>query len=332
MRFRPLLLRAAILAGSLIAIGGIAGPGFAQDSGGTPATPAPAARCASRSARGGTGGGPGSRRGRSPITSRRTARSTGRSITDSAATTASATSAMAPDEEERQASPRPWSTSLKTLSFDQFLDTVVNGKQDVGTANDKEDHRHASASGQNVMYCINDIYAYLKTSRPLRRRRWARPAGQSSRRSPRTMPTRKTPAWERPARAPGADRDPSAHRGARPASLAAPSLSTATLPGAGRPAASGQSTRSALRVCSGRQRAHNDKGEGFSAQDRRAAGRQAGRAAALHLVPELDRLPAHDAAGAALRLGDGHRRRGGAGAEHQPLLPLRLCPGDAAGG
>jgi methanol metabolism-related c-type cytochrome len=50
--------------------------------------------------------------------------------------------------------------SLKTLSFDQFLDTVVNGKQDVGTANDKK--MPSLGSDPNVMCYINDIYAYLK--------------------------------------------------------------------------------------------------------------------------------------------------------------------------
>ena len=50
--------------------------------------------------------------------------------------------------------------SLKTLDYDQFLDTVVNGKQEVNAASQKV--MPAFAEDPNVMLNIDDIYAYLK--------------------------------------------------------------------------------------------------------------------------------------------------------------------------
>lgn len=50
--------------------------------------------------------------------------------------------------------------SLKTMPYDQFLDTVVNGKQEVGATGQKV--MPAFADNLNVMCFIDDIYAYLK--------------------------------------------------------------------------------------------------------------------------------------------------------------------------
>jgi methanol metabolism-related c-type cytochrome len=50
--------------------------------------------------------------------------------------------------------------SLKTLSYDEFLEVVVNGRQNVSQAT----HRAMPAFGMNpnVMCFVDDIYAYLK--------------------------------------------------------------------------------------------------------------------------------------------------------------------------
>ena len=50
--------------------------------------------------------------------------------------------------------------SLKTLSYDQFIDTVTNGKKDVSTSSDKV--MPSFGLNPNVMCFIDDIYAYLK--------------------------------------------------------------------------------------------------------------------------------------------------------------------------
>jgi methanol metabolism-related c-type cytochrome len=50
--------------------------------------------------------------------------------------------------------------SLKTMSYDQFVDVVVNGRVDVNTAADKR--MPALGTNPNVMCYIDDIYAYLK--------------------------------------------------------------------------------------------------------------------------------------------------------------------------
>lgn len=50
--------------------------------------------------------------------------------------------------------------SLKTMSYGDFLEIVVNGRQNVGTAADNV--MPAFADNRNVMCFIDDIYAYLK--------------------------------------------------------------------------------------------------------------------------------------------------------------------------
>jgi methanol metabolism-related c-type cytochrome len=50
--------------------------------------------------------------------------------------------------------------SLKTLSYDQFIDTVTNGKKEVSTSADKV--MPSFGVNPNVMCFIDDLYAYLK--------------------------------------------------------------------------------------------------------------------------------------------------------------------------
>jgi methanol metabolism-related c-type cytochrome len=50
--------------------------------------------------------------------------------------------------------------SLKTLTFDQFMDVVVNGRQKVGAAQNQV--MPAFATNENVMCYIEDLYVYLK--------------------------------------------------------------------------------------------------------------------------------------------------------------------------
>jgi methanol metabolism-related c-type cytochrome len=50
--------------------------------------------------------------------------------------------------------------SLKTLSYDDFVATVVNGKQTLGAGQEKV--MPSFAEVQDVMLYIDDIYAYLK--------------------------------------------------------------------------------------------------------------------------------------------------------------------------
>nr|WP_298683512.1 c-type cytochrome, methanol metabolism-related [uncultured Dongia sp.] len=50
--------------------------------------------------------------------------------------------------------------SLKRLSYEQFFETVVNGKSDVNTATTLK--MPALGTDRNVMCYIDDIYAYLK--------------------------------------------------------------------------------------------------------------------------------------------------------------------------
>jgi methanol metabolism-related c-type cytochrome len=50
--------------------------------------------------------------------------------------------------------------SLKTMSYEQFLDTVTNGKTEVNTAVQKK--MPTFGTNPNVMCYIDDIYAYLK--------------------------------------------------------------------------------------------------------------------------------------------------------------------------
>jgi methanol metabolism-related c-type cytochrome len=50
--------------------------------------------------------------------------------------------------------------SLKTMTYEQFLETVTNGKTEVNTAVQKK--MPAFGTNPNVMCYIDDIYAYLK--------------------------------------------------------------------------------------------------------------------------------------------------------------------------
>ena len=50
--------------------------------------------------------------------------------------------------------------SLKKIDHDQFMEIVVNGRQNVGTAADKV--MPPFGTNRNVMCYIDDIYAYLK--------------------------------------------------------------------------------------------------------------------------------------------------------------------------
>ena len=50
--------------------------------------------------------------------------------------------------------------SLKTMTYEQFLDTVTNGKTEVNTAVQKK--MPSFGTNPNVMCYIDDIYAYLK--------------------------------------------------------------------------------------------------------------------------------------------------------------------------
>ena len=151
MPFRAFLFRTALLTGGLIAIGGFAAASFAQDkssapaAGQQPAANAPAAPAAGEEekpyhiATDGTVEWPvynGFRRYNGICYV-----------------------CHGPDGEGSTFAPA-LVESLKTLTYDQFLDTVVNGKQEVGTANDKK--MPALGSDPNVMCYINDIYAYLK--------------------------------------------------------------------------------------------------------------------------------------------------------------------------
>jgi len=50
--------------------------------------------------------------------------------------------------------------SLKTLSYDDYLETVVNGRQNIGTSSQSK--MPSFGENRNVMCFIDDIYAYLK--------------------------------------------------------------------------------------------------------------------------------------------------------------------------
>jgi methanol metabolism-related c-type cytochrome len=50
--------------------------------------------------------------------------------------------------------------SLKTMTYDQFLETVTNGKTEVSVSSQKK--MPAFGTNPNVMCFIDDIYAYLK--------------------------------------------------------------------------------------------------------------------------------------------------------------------------
>src|SRR5215470_17779403 len=50
--------------------------------------------------------------------------------------------------------------SLKTLTYDQFVDTVTNGRKNVNSSNEKV--MPSFGLNPNVMCYVDDIYAYLK--------------------------------------------------------------------------------------------------------------------------------------------------------------------------
>jgi methanol metabolism-related c-type cytochrome len=50
--------------------------------------------------------------------------------------------------------------SLKTMTYDEFVDVVVNGRKNVSASSDKV--MPAFGLNPNVMCFLNDIYAYLK--------------------------------------------------------------------------------------------------------------------------------------------------------------------------
>lgn len=52
------------------------------------------------------------------------------------------------------------SSSLKTLSYSDFINVVTNGRKNVNTANEKV--MPAFASNRNVMCYVDDIYVYLR--------------------------------------------------------------------------------------------------------------------------------------------------------------------------
>ncbi len=54
----------------------------------------------------------------------------------------------------------PLVDSLKTLSYDDFLEVVVNGMETVDTAEQKK--MPAFGTNRNVMCFVDDLYAYLK--------------------------------------------------------------------------------------------------------------------------------------------------------------------------
>ena len=51
-------------------------------------------------------------------------------------------------------------TSLKTMSYDDYLEVVVNGRKNVGTASDKV--MPSFGLNRNVMCYVDDIYVYLR--------------------------------------------------------------------------------------------------------------------------------------------------------------------------
>lgn len=153
MPFRAFLYRTALLAGGLIAIGGFAAAGFAQDKSSAPAGQQPAANAPA-----------------APATPAAGDEEKPYHIAADGTVDWSVYNGFrryngicyvchGPDGEGSTFAPA-LVDSLKTLTFDQFLETVVNGKQEVGTANDKK--MPALGSDPNVMCYINDIYAYLK--------------------------------------------------------------------------------------------------------------------------------------------------------------------------
>ncbi|WP_343713493.1 c-type cytochrome, methanol metabolism-related [Inquilinus sp.] len=153
MPFRAFLYRTALLTGGLIAIGGFAAAGFAQDKSSAPAGQQPAANAPAAPAA------PAAGDEEKPYHIAADGTVDWSVYNGFRRYNGICYVCHGPDGEGSTFAPA-LVDSLKTLTFDQFLETVVNGKQEVGTANDKK--MPALGSDPNVMCYINDIYAYLK--------------------------------------------------------------------------------------------------------------------------------------------------------------------------
>ena len=107
------------------------------------------------------------RRGHRPTRSPATARSTGTRIRATAVITRNATSAMAPTARGRATRPAS-RIRLKTMSYAEFLEVVVNGRQNVGAA--QQQVMPSFGVNSNVMCYLDDIYIYLAGARARRAR------------------------------------------------------------------------------------------------------------------------------------------------------------------
>ena len=150
MPFRAFLFRTALLTGGLIAVGGFAAASFAQDKSSAPAGQQPAADAPAAPAAGGE---------EKPYHIAADGTVDWPVYNGFRRYNGICYVCHGPDGEGSSFAPA-LVNSLKTLTYDQFLDTVVNGKETVNTANDKK--MPALGSDPNVMCYINDIYAYLK--------------------------------------------------------------------------------------------------------------------------------------------------------------------------
>jgi len=151
MPFRVFLFRTALLTGGLIAAGGFAAAGFAQDKSSDPAAQQPAANAAPAA--------PAAAEEEKPYKIAPDGTVDWAVYNGFRRYNGICYVCHGPDGEGSSFAPA-LVDSLKTLSFDQFLETVVNGKETVNTASDKK--MPALGSDPNVMCYINDIYAYLK--------------------------------------------------------------------------------------------------------------------------------------------------------------------------
>ncbi|WP_026869699.1 c-type cytochrome, methanol metabolism-related [Inquilinus limosus] len=150
MPFRAFLFRTALLTGSLIAIGGFAAAAFAQDKGSDPAGQQPAANATAA---------PAAAEEEKPYHIGADGTVDWLVYNGFRRYNSICYVCHGPDGEGSSFAPS-LVDSLKTLSFDQFMDTVVNGKETVNTASEKK--MPALGTDPNVMCYINDIYAYLK--------------------------------------------------------------------------------------------------------------------------------------------------------------------------
>jgi|GEM_PF-813437 methanol metabolism-related c-type cytochrome len=153
MPFRAFLFRTALLAGGLIAIGGFAAASFAQDKSSDPAGQQPAANAPAAPAT------PAAGEEEKPYHIAADGTVDWPVYNGFRRYNGICYVCHGPDGEGSSFAPS-LVDSLKTLSFDQFMNTVVNGKETVNTASDKK--MPALGTDPNVMCYINDIYAYLK--------------------------------------------------------------------------------------------------------------------------------------------------------------------------